>query len=350
MAPNQLATAVQEREPAVPFNQPQSERTGWSISSRTKVRVKIALSVLMIASLFVFGKIDLGKTWEVATHANFWMLGLAAALLLITTFLNAQRWRLLASAVGFERPLLQLTKFCFAGLFFNLFLPSTVGGDFSRCYYLSKGTGRYHHAFYSIIADRVIGIAVLFAFAAFGVLLGPGGGQLPWQLKAPIFGGAAAIFLLVPFMPQLTRRLLGSENRIARRFNNSVVQVYWRDRGLIGVSLLLSVVMQIVMVLAHVCVGMAFSLDIPLWYYFIFYPSVAVLGFVTPSFNGVGIREWAYTYFLTSMAIDKAHALTYAIVWLGLNTSISLFGGLVYAFGHLKISKEEAQHVQYDTI
>jgi hypothetical protein len=50
------------------------------------------------------------------------------------------------------------------------------------------------------------------------------------------------------------------------------------------------------------------------------------------------------------MAIDKAHALTYAIAWLGLNTALSLFGGLVYAFGHLKISKEEAQQLQYDTI
>ncbi len=77
-------------------------------------------------------------------------------------------------------------------------------------------------------------------------------------------------------MPQLTRRILGSDNRIARRFNNSVAQVYWKDRGLISVSLLLSVMMQIVMVLAHVCVGLALSLDIPLWYYFIFYPSVAV--------------------------------------------------------------------------
>ena len=286
-----------------------------------------------------------------ATQANPWLLGLAVVMFLLTTFLNAHRWQLLAAAVGFHKPLISMVQYCFAGNFFNLFLPSTVGGDFSRCYYLSKGTGRYHHALYSVLADRVIGISVLFAFAAGGILLGPGGVGLPWQLKAPILGGTLALFGVMPFMPALTTKLLGPQNKITQRFNNSVVQAYWRDRGLIGMALFLSVAMQLVIVLCHIAIGLALGLqNIPFWYYFIFYPSVAVLGFVTPSFNGVGIREWAYTYFLTMAGVDQTHAVTYAIMWLGLNTFNALFGGIVYAAGHLQISKEEAEKLQYDTI
>lgn len=322
-----------------------------SLSNHAKVRLKLLLSVGMVVALFVFGKVDLTKTLEIVEQSNLAFLVLAAVMLLSTMAINAYRWQQLSAAIGFQRPLLKLTQYCFVGAFFNLFLPSTVGGDFSRCYYLSKGTGRYHHALYSVLADRVIGIAVLFAFATGGIVLGPGGGQLPVQLKLPIFGGAAATFLLLPFLPLLTRQLLGANNKIAQRFNNSIVQTYWREPGLIGVSLLLSVVMQLVVVLCHVAVGYALGLkDIPLWYYFIFYPSVAVLGFVTPSFNGVGIREWAYTYFLTSAGIDKAHALSYAVIWLGLNTALSLFGGLVYITGHLKIAKEEVDKLQYETV
>ncbi len=74
----------------------------------------------------------------------------------------------------------------------------------------------------------------------------------------------------------------------------------------------------------------------PLWYYFVFYPSVAVLGFVTPSFNGIGIREWAYTYFLLLVGVDRAYALTYALMWLGLTTFSSVFGGLVYILSHMQ--------------
>ncbi len=321
------------------------------ISSQTKMRLKIGISVVMFASLFLFGKIDLSKSWEIAMHANLWFLGSAIVLYLCSTLLNAYRWQLLANAVGLRKPFFKLVQFCFVGLFFNLFLPSTVGGDFSRCYYLSKGTGRYGGAAYSVLADRAVGIAVLFMFASLGILLGPGGSEMAWALKAPIFLGTMGIFGVLPFMPKLTKKLLGEHNFITKKFNDSSAKVYWQDKNLIGVSLGLSVLMQVVVVTVHILIGYALGLtSIPLWYYFVFYPSVAVLGFITPSFNGIGIREWAYTYFLTMVGIDNSHALTYAIMWLGLTTITSLFGGIVYVAGHFKISKEEAEKLQSQAV
>ncbi len=322
-----------------------------NISNKTKLRLKVGISVVLFASLFLFGKVDLSKSWEIAMTANGWLIAATACLFLLTTILNAHRWQILAAAVGLHKSLLRLTQLCLVGLFFNLFLPSTVGGDFTRCYYLSKGTGSYSTAFYSVLADRAVGIAVLFLFASTGILLGPGGSGLPWQLKLPIFAGTFGIFCVLPFMPVLSRKLLGPNNWISKQFNNSVAQIYWKDKGLIFVAILLSVVMQVVVVLCHVGIGMALGLtQIPLWYYFVFYPSVAVLGFVTPSFNGIGIREWAYTYFLTLSGVDRSHALTYAIVMLALTTFASLVGGIVYVAGHFKISKAEAEQFQQEAV
>ena len=316
------------------------------ISKAVKLRLKIGVSLVMFCSLFLFGKVDLSKCIQVALGANRWFLGLALVVFLSSTFLNAHRWQLLAQAVGLEKSLLKLTQLCFVGLFFNLFLPSTVGGDVSRCYYLSKGTGKYMNAFYSVLADRTVGIAVLFLFATTGILLGPGGGGLPLELKLPIIAGTLFVFGLVPFAPQLSTKILGENNFIARQINNSPARVYWSNKGLMATAIGLSIVMQVVIVAVHVAIGMALGLhDIPLWYYFVFYPSVAVLGFVTPSFNGIGIREWAYTYFLTMAGVDRDHALTYAIMWLGLTTVASLVGGLVYILGHFQISKEEQDHM-----
>jgi uncharacterized membrane protein YbhN (UPF0104 family) len=316
------------------------------ISKETKLRLKLGVSVVMFVSLFLFGKVDLSKCIQVALTANRLFLALAVLVFLSSTFLNAHRWQRLAQAVGLEKSLLKLTQLCFVGLFFNLFLPSTVGGDVSRCYYLSKGTGKYMNAFYSVLADRIVGLAVLFLFATLGIVLGPGGGGLPFQLKLPIIAGTLAVFCLVPFAPQLSKKILGENNFITRQISNSPANVYWSDKGLMFTAIGLSVVMQVVIVAVHVAVGLALGLThIPLWYYFVFYPSVAVLGFVTPSFNGIGIREWAYTYFLTLAGVDRAHALTYAIMWLGLTTLASLVGGLVYILGHFKISKEEQEHM-----
>lgn len=317
------------------------------ISKETKLRAKILVSLVLFVSLFLFGKVDLHKTLDVALKADKGYLAIAVILFLGSTFLNAHRWKLLAQAVGLERSLLKMVQYCFVGLFFNLFLPSTVGGDFSRCYYLSKGTNKYASAFYSVLADRTVGIAVLFLFATVGILFGPGGGGLPWQLKAPIFMGTFVIFAVVPFLPRLSRKFLGESNWISKQFNNSVVQIYWQNKGLMLKTVALSIIMQIVIVAVHLAIGLSLGLEqIPLWYYFVFYPSVAVLGFVTPSFNGIGIREWAYTYFLTMQGVDNNHAIAFAIMLLFMTTLSSLVGGLVYILGHFQISKAETEMME----
>lgn len=321
------------------------------LSESTKLKLKLAISLIMLSSLFLLGKVDLSKSWQAAKGADLRFILLAIVLLLSSVFLNAQRWKLLANAVDLKRPLLTLVQYCFVGIFFNLFFPSTVGGDFSRCYYLSKGGGRYKDAFYSVLADRVFGISILFLFASVGILFGPGGAKLPWQLRLPIFVGGLGCFVVLPALPYLVKRILGKDSWLSRRINDSVAKVYWHDQSLIIMCLLLSVILQVVIVLCHISIGFALGLyQVPIWYYFVFYPSVAVLGFITPSFNGIGIREWAYTYFLVLMGVDRASAITYAIIWLGLNTFTSLVGGMVYLAGHFTFSKAEAEELRHEAL
>jgi glycosyltransferase 2 family protein len=317
------------------------------ISDRTKLKLKLLVSLVLFSSLFLFGKIDLSASWAAALSANKGFVALSVILLLASILPQARRWQLLAGAVGFPRPLYKLVQYCYVGGFFNLFFPSTVGGDFSRVYYISKGTGRYKQAFYSVLADRALGISVLFFMATVGLLLGPGGQSLSWQLKLPVFVGTICILCGLPFAPYLARKILGEQHWLSQRFNNSAASIYWKDKPLMIAALVWTCVMQFMMVAVHIALGFALGLTtVPLWYYFVFYPCVAVLGFVTPSFNGIGIREWAYTYFLTMVGVDKAIALTYAIMWLGLVSLLSLTGGLVYVAGHLKISAEEVEKIQ----
>jgi len=317
------------------------------LSSGSKLRIKLSVSFLMFACLFVFGKVDLAKSWQAASAANFKLLLIAAAIFISANFLNAYRWQLLSNAVGFDTPYLKLVQYCFIGLFFNLFLPSTVGGDASRCYYLAKGTHKYRTAFYSVFADRTMGIAVLFLFASFGLLLGPGGAQMPWSLKVPVFAGTIFIYCVLPLAPYIARTILGEDNWITRQLHHPALQTYQRDKKLIFVSLALSVLLQVIVVVCHIIIGIALGLNkVPMWYYFVFYPSVAVLGFITPSFNGIGVREWAYTYFLSLVGVDRSLGLTYAIIWLSLITLSSLVGGLVYMAGHFHFSAKEAKEVE----
>lgn len=342
---------VAQRHPELVDTLTQHPLVAKLMSKEVKFRLKVAISIVLFASLFIFGKVDLREAWQAACNANQAYLIGALVIFLSSVFLNAHRWQLLASAVGLKKSLLQLVQYCYVGLFFNLFLPSTVGGDVSRCYYLSKGTGKYINAFYSVVADRAAGISVLFLMASAGLLFGPGGAGLPWQLRWPIFAGTVLVFGLLPFVPKLASLILGKDNWVSRQLNESVASIYWRNKNLVLVSFAWSIILQVVIVVCHVAVGMALGLNqVPLWYYFVFYPSVAVLGFITPTFNGIGIREWSYTYFLMLMGVDKAHAVTYAIIWFGLITLTSLVGGLVYGLGHFKISAAEMEKIQSESL
>ena len=180
-------------------------------------------------------------------------------------------------------------------------------------------------------------------------MFGPGSSELPLHMRLPIIFGTLGIFIGIPLLPTLSRKILGENHWVTQRFKN----VYWHDKKLIALSLLQSVALQIVLVGMHILIGYSLGLtQVPLWYYCVFYPLVAVLGFVTPSFNGIGVREGAYTYFLTRpvAGVDPAHAFAFAMILLGLNTFLSLVGGLVYVAGHFKFSEQEAEKLQHDVI
>ena len=314
------------------------------MSKSTKMKLKILVSIVMFSSLFIFGKVDLQKSWQTALNANPLILSGTVVLFLASILPMAKRWQIICSALGFQRPFGELLKLYYVGAFFNLFLPSTVGGDVSRCYYLVKGTGLYKEGFYSVLADRACGIAVLFFCASLGIALSFGGAQLPWQLKWPIYAGTFGTFIVLPLMPRLSKLVLGERNWITKQFNESQAKIFWTDKGLVPVSLFWSLVSKLILVGCHIGVGLSLGLEnVPLWYYFVFYPCVAVLGFITPSFNGIGIREWAYTYFLLLVGVDKAHALTYALMWLGLTTFSSVVGGIVYAASHMTPPPKELE-------
>src|SRR5581483_4445381 len=81
-----------------------------------------------------------------------WWLG-ALALLGVTQIVSTWRWQLLARPLGFDRSFKHMTGFYFIGMYFNMLLPTSVGGDVVRAWYLSGGTGRRLAAFMSVFLD-----------------------------------------------------------------------------------------------------------------------------------------------------------------------------------------------------
>jgi uncharacterized protein (TIRG00374 family) len=79
--------------------------------------------------------------------------------------LYAWRWWLLLSIAGVDVPLSTALRYYFIGVFANNFLPSTVGGDAAKVYYLGQEHG-YRTIVASVVVDRMLGLGSLAVLAA----------------------------------------------------------------------------------------------------------------------------------------------------------------------------------------
>src|SRR5262249_27726825 len=118
----------------------------------------------------------------------WWLL--AVGLYALTQVVSSLRWQLFARPLGFRQSLWQFTGMYYVGMFFNLVLPTSVGGDMVRAWYLDGGARQRGRAFLSVLADRGSGLLVLLTLACIGVLASPPG--LPAWVAWLVWGTAGA--------------------------------------------------------------------------------------------------------------------------------------------------------------
>lgn len=279
--------------------------------------------------LFWIGtKTDWSQVGEAFANLRLgWWLG-AVALLVGAQMLSTIRWQMLAGALRFERSLGSLLKILFVGMFFNLVLPTSIGGDVVRAWYLDGGSGRRLAALASVFLDRLVGLIVLLAMAVAAVLLSPL--ELPAWIPWSVCGmaGCAAIGLLA--LPVIAKPGLIGANR-ARQMQTLLGLL--RSPGLLAKTAFISLIVQVASVGLVWMVGQALNSPVPVSFYWVMVPMVSVLTLLPVSVNGMGVREGATAVLLAPLGIAEGPALTLALMWFSVYAATSLLGGLVYLFG-----------------
>ena len=287
--------------------------------------VRWLLRVLVSAGIVAYILVDVRTSDLIGrlTGVRLTLVAAALALYLVGQLLSAYKWALLGRSVGFERSFGAYLRFYFIGMFFNVFGPSTIGGDVARSLYLGDGR-RPGLAANSVLFDRVSGLALLMALGAVALLTFPGYG-FPWPLTASIIGGGVALVLAWWTCPRLVR-LLPAGNRLRRLVENDL-EPFWRDRRLLGRVALLSVVFHLSQVVVQWILVMAAGGRVPFSYALIYHPVISVMTALPVSVGGLGVREGGYLYFLTRIDVDDAIAVTVGLLWF----LVTILSGLVGA-------------------
>jgi uncharacterized membrane protein YbhN (UPF0104 family) len=298
-----------------------------------KVRALVSVAILA----FLAWRLDWTRVANAFAGLRLELWLSAVGIYAVTQVVSAVRWRQLAVPLGFCRPLRQFVSFYFIGMFFNLLLPTSIGGDVVRAEYLVTGKGQRMPAFLSVFVDRFSGLLVLLLLACLAVALCPI--DLPMWIPASVWGtGAAAVAGLatLPILTRWTHRF----DRMRRLVGG--VQLYLTMPRLIATSTALSIVVQAANVVVLWLAGLAIGADIPASYYWILVPMVTLLTLVPISLNGMGVREGGMVLFLAPLGVESATAVTLAFLWFMVFTATSLVGVVIYLAGNLKRPEEYA--------
>jgi len=293
--------------------------------------IKVSVSVLLMG--FLFYKSDLSRYAELASNSSPVYLLSALFLTILAIILSAYKWQLLVKAQGFSVSLRSLTSSYFVGLFFNNFMPTSIGGDVVRVYDLRKMINDGPAAAASVVTERVLAAFTLGII----VLLGAGfysGGVSRYKSLIIVFAGLCLLSLLATLY---AHRL----SAIFARFRSPLVQKI-QDMGLFMRSsvehkpilvqvLFYSLIFQLMVVVINVFIIKALGLNVPFGFILIAIPIIFAITMLPVSMNGLGVREATYAYFFSQVGLSTEESIAVSIFFFLIVTLVSLIGGVIFA-------------------
>jgi len=306
------------------------------MTKRASQALRASISVFFIALLFYTMRDKYPQILEAfaSTKVPIFLLGLV--IFTAAIFTGSIRLKLLIEAQGTVVTLKEVLSLTLIGYFFNNFLPTSIGGDVMKAYYLSRKTGKKASSYASVFVDRIIGMftMIFMAFLAiFFVEEGVVDPALRYTIYAITFGSVILIVLMTnKKLAQKFSFLFFLINPIKEKLMKiyEVIHQYQYQRALMLKSFLISFVSQILFFTSLGVVAMSIGSRIPVKDLLIKTPMVSMMSLL-PSINGLGLREGS-TVVLFGPIIGHDKAFAMSILWLLVLLCISVVGGLIYAF------------------
>jgi uncharacterized protein (TIRG00374 family) len=301
-----------------------------------------------------------GQRWDNLTQAflriNIWVFALALSLSTIGQIIVAFRWWLLLRSQSIFIPFLPAVRLLFLGLFYNNFMPSSLGGDFLRAWYVTKHTNKKFEAALCVFVDRIIGLLSILVIAAFFYLLFLSGETLPISTKKNagfltfiaehkiililLFGCIVLVFsgLLLhgkgrEMLKKICLNAISGILKLAEKFKKAVL-LYCKKPLILLIAFGLTVFLQLMAITGFWFVGRNLGITVSIKYYYVFFTLTWALGAVPVSIGGAVVIEGMLVFLFSTFAgVEQEAALALAlsqrIVWM----LSSLPGAVIHLVG-----------------
>ena len=277
---------------------------------------------------------------EALRQANWGWLLVGVAVFFCCTLLATVRWKVLLSVQGISMTWLRTWQLFMIGMFFNLFMLGSTGGDVVKMFLTMREVPNNRGAaLLSVFMDRVIGmmalilISLAFLYFRYDVLSHSNASAallntLLWLLAAAVLVTVgmfvASAFGWVHYLPSWTPL----RGRIVEL--SAACHMYAKGWRLTIWAFLVSFPLFALFFITFYCAARAFTDQLGLVDTFSVLPIVAVITAIPISVSGIGLRESLFVSLLAPFGVSAAVATLISVTGFLINTIGSLAGGIVF--------------------
>ncbi|MCK4998042.1 MAG: flippase-like domain-containing protein [Anaerohalosphaera sp.] len=277
--------------------------------------LRVVVAVGAICLFFV--KHPFGQLCSELSRLDWWVFAAAMALYGVAQLLFVLRWRLLSSVQSVHFGYWAGLRLHFLGLFYNNLLPSSIGGDIIRAWYVTHhcDSDKREEAVLSVFVDRAVGLLGLLLMAGVFYWLVPvdvgdlAGDQVPqaqgtngfWAENSGSIILLLAVGVILLASVGATKKGRQQFVHIVKRLWDFGLRLFFKSLRAFKLYTNNPLVLIYALGLTFMCQGMSIigfylcgrnlGIDVHFKYYFVVFPVSWLIGSLPLSIGGVGLME-----------------------------------------------------------
>ncbi len=322
-------------------------------SSKGHLSLIVRIIVALVAVGWVFFDKDLNRLVDILRSLNPLYFGVALGIYFAGQVVLAFRWRLLLHSQGIPLPPGPAIRLHLMGLFFNNMMPSSVGGDLVRAWYVAQHTDKKVESALSVFVDRIVGLLSILAMGliSYGFLMKDPLPQVPQAsgetessnnlfISLGIVGILVLLGVVAMLIPGIRKQIFNFSITLKHKSIEAANKVklalllYCKSPQTLIVALILTLALQSLTIIGFWLLGGNLGIEADLRHYFVIFPITWVVAALPISIAGAGFLEGGIVLLFASLAsVPEELALALAICQRAIWVLSSLPGAVIHLIG-----------------
>ncbi len=308
-----------------------------------KFGLRLGCTVVLLA--FLLRSISWQAILHSIPHLDDGILLIGIAVGLLGVIISAYQWQSLLDAEYIHMDLRRLVNLYLVGIAFNHFLPTGMGGDMVKAYYVGKEGRNTVGATSAVLMSRVTGfIGMLFiSVPALFIWHAVFPHNLAITFLLACLGMCAALastFCGITLLPRLLKGKWATNRGVVLvlKLGNTIRLSILQPRATCT-AIVFGMLFHLSAALNYYGYALVLHIQVPFVFYLVAVPFVSLIAFLPISINGFGLRETTFLYIFTTIHILPATSFL-LVVLMDLQTLLfGVIGGCIYLYMGMRKGK-----------